>query len=91
MPTWLTIELALIPVIILVLTAVFGGIIWAVRLEGKVKAAQKDASSALTEIEKVKDRQTEHHDRLYGKLEHLSNCVHLIMGSMDIEPPEQQR
>ena len=83
-PAWLTIELALIPLGIAALAA----LIYVVRVSERVKKAQADATRALNEIDKVREHQAGHHDRLYQKIEHLSNCLHLMMGKMGLEPPD---
>ena len=84
LPTWLSIELALIPVAL----AGLAGILQVVRLSERVKTAQSDATRALDESAKIREHQASHHERLYRKLEHLSNCTHLMMGSMGLEPPD---
>ena len=86
LPTWLTIELALIPLGLVGLT----GVLKVVQLNERVRAAQADASRALIEIAGVREHSADHHDRLYTKIEHLSNCLHLMMGKMGLEPPEQR-
>ena len=84
-PAWLTVELALIPLFIVGMA----GIVFVVRVSERVKKAQADATRALVEIAQVRDHPADHHDRLYAKIEHLSNCLHLMMGNMGLEPPKQ--
>ena len=84
-PAWLTIELALIPLVV----AGLAGVLQVVRISERVKAVQADATRALSEIDKVSEHSADHHHRLYQKIEHLSNCLHLMMGKMGLEPPEQ--
>ena len=89
-PTWLTIELALLPLAIAVLGTVIGGIVAAVRLEGKVKKAQSDADRAGADCAELRSNQGTHNNELYSELRHLSACTHLMMGSMGLKPPEQR-
>ena len=70
-PTWLSIELALIPAVL----AAVSGLIWLVRLEGAVKALNQTA-----------ERQAHHNDRLYTELRTINNNLHLIMGKLQIPP-----
>ena len=90
-PTWLTIELAFFPLAIAVAGAVIAGIILVIRLEGKVNKAQSDADRALAEIAEVRQHSADHHDRLYTKIDHLSNCLYLILGKMNLAPPADMK
>ena len=74
-PTWLTIELALIPVLL----AGISGLIWLVRLEAAVKTNREG-------LDEAKMRQSKHNDRLYGELRTINKNLHRIMGKLDIDP-----
>ena len=85
-PGWLTVELALIPLFIVGMA----GIVFVVRVSERVKKAQADATRALDEVATVREHSADHHDRLYTKIEHLSNCMHLMMGKLGVESPERR-
>ena len=72
-PAWLSIELALIPVVM----AAMSGLVWLVRLEGAVKALKERAT-----------RQVQHNDLLYAELRSINKNLHLIMGKLQIPPVE---
>ena len=75
MPTWLTVELALIPVVL----AGLAGIVWLVRLEGSVKHNKH-------EIINVVQRQQRHNDRVYDEMRSVNKNLHRLMGKLDVEP-----
>ena len=79
LPTWLTVELALLPLFV-------GGLIWLVRLEAKVKHNRADIERLEREKKERAKAQGEHNDRLYTMLRKLDNNLHLIMGKMGVEP-----
>ena len=78
MPTWLTIELALIPVVL----AALSGLVWLVRLEAGVKHNRETLRDTTA-------RQAKHNDRLYAELLTINKNLHLIMGKLQIPPLER--
>ena len=79
MPTWLTIELGLIPVVL----AGLSGLVWLVRLEAVHEAKQRDPERD------DRARQAKHNDRLYDELRTINKNLHLIMGKLQITPLER--
>ena len=75
MPTWLSIELALIPVVL----AGLSGVVWLVRLEAGVKQNRET-------LKETTARQSKHNDRLYAELRTINKNLHLIMGKLQIRP-----
>ena len=75
LPTWLTIELALIPVFL----AAIGFVVWLARLGATVKNERQARIDETT-------RQGKHNDRLYGEVRNINKNLHRLMGKLDVTP-----
>ena len=85
MPTWLTIELALIPVVL----AGLAGLVWLVRLEAGVKQNKENDKLNKENMKELTARQAKHNDRLYDEARTINKNLHLIMGKLQIPPIER--
>ena len=84
-PTWLTIELALIPVVL----AGLSGLVWLVRLEAGVKQNRENVRQNREDLKETTARQAKHNERLYNELRTINKNLHLIMGKLQIPPLER--
>jgi len=65
-----------------ILGALFGAVIWLVRLEGKVKATEKDISSHEKRISIAEAKHNELYEEIYKELSQIKEHLALIRGSL---------
>ena len=78
-PTWLTIELALIPLVLATM-------VWGSRLEWRSRHNKYECERLGAELTELKKGQSTHNDKLYGKIDTVSTNLHLIMGKLGVTP-----